>query len=275
MSVVINTNTSAISAKNNLNKSNAMLQNSLARLSSGSKIVNPSDDAGGLAVSMKMSAAIKRTEATSNNIANAQSFLQTQDGAFATAGKILDRMSELKTLSEDVTKNDTDKANYNTEFVALKAQLGAVAAESFNGVSLMNASTMEVKTSEDGSQTVDIDAVDFSDDTDGIHTDLIATSTGSTSLGASGTTLEKITASIENVATLRATNGAQSSRLSFASEMLDTNKANLEAANSRIIDVDVATESTQLARANILVQAGSSMLSQANASSQTALRLIG
>lgn len=275
MSVVINTNNSAIAAKNNLNKSNAMLQNSLARLSSGSKIVNPSDDAGGLAVSMKMSAAIKRTEATSNNIANAQSFLQTQDGAFSTAGKILDRMSELKTLSEDVTKNDTDKANYNTEFVALKAQLGAVAAESFNGVSLMNASSMEVKTSEDGSQTVDIDAVSFSSTADGINTNLIGTSDGATSLGASGTTLASITTSIENVATLRATNGAQSSRLSFASEMLDTNKQNLEAANSRIIDVDVATESTQLARANILVQAGSSMLSQANASSQIALRLIG
>lgn len=275
MSVVINTNTSAISAKNNLNKSNAMLQSSLARLSSGSKIVNPSDDAGGLAVSMKMSAAIKRTEATSNNIANAQSFLQTQDGAFATAGKILDRMSELKTLSEDVTKNDTDKSNYNTEFVALKAQLGAVAAESFNGVSLMSTTAKTVKTSEDGSQTVDIGGGTFSHDTTGIHTDLIATATGATSLGATGTTLAKITTSIENVATLRATNGAQSSRLSFASEMLDTNKANLEAANSRIIDVDVATESTQLARANILVQAGSSMLSQANASSQTALRLIG
>ncbi|MBD5781682.1 flagellin [Pelagicoccus sp. NFK12] len=275
MSVVINTNTSAIAAKNNLNKSNAMLQNSLARLSSGSKIVNPSDDAGGLAVSMKMSAAIKRTEATSNNIANAQSFLQTQDGALATAGKILDRMSELKTLSEDVTKNTTDKANYNTEFEALKAQLGAVAAESFNGVSLMNSSSMTVKTSEDGSQTVAIAATDFSDDTDGIHTDLIATSSGTTSLGASGITLDKIKTSIENVATLRATNGAQSSRLSFASDMLATNKQNLEAANSRIIDVDVATESTQLARANILVQAGSSMLSQANASSQTALRLIG
>ncbi len=275
MSVVINTNTSAIAAKNNLNKSNAMLQNSLARLSSGSKIVNPSDDAGGLAVSMKMSAAIKRTEATSNNIANAQSFLQTQDGALSTAGKILDRMSELKTLSEDVTKNTTDKANYNTEFVALKAQLGAVAAESFNGVSLMNSSAMTVKTSEDGSQTVSIEQTKFKDDTDGIHSDLVATTTGATSLGATGITLSKIKTSIENVATLRAANGAQSSRLSFATEMLATNKQNLEAANSRIMDVDVATESTQLARANILVQAGSSMLSQANASSQVALRLIG
>ncbi len=276
MSVVINTNTSAIAAKNNLNKSNAMLQNSLARLSSGSKIVNPSDDAGGLAVSMKMSAAIKRTEATSNNIANAQSFLQTQDGALATAGKILDRMSELKTLSEDVTKNTTDKANYNTEFEALKAQLGAVAAESFNGVSLMNTSALSVKTSEDGSQTVDIAATNFASDANGIDTELIGTSNlTTTSLGHANITLDKIKTSIENVATLRATNGAQSSRLSFATDMLATNKQNLEAANSRIIDVDVATESTQLARANILVQAGSSMLSQANASSQTALRLIG
>lgn len=273
MSVVINTNTSAIAAKNNLNKSNAMLQNSLARLSSGSKIVNPSDDAGGLAVSMKMSAAIKRTEATSNNIANAQSFLQTQDGAFATAGKILDRMSELKTLSEDVTKNDTDKGNYNTEFQALKDQLTAVAAESFNGVSLMNADAMTVKTSEDGEQTVEIATTSFADDTNGIDSILFGADTST--LTATGTTLDTIKTSIENVATLRATNGAQSSRLSFASDMLATNKQNLEAANSRIIDVDVATESTQLARANILVQAGSSMLSQANASSQTALRLIG
>lgn len=273
MSVVINTNTSAIAATNNLNKSNAMLQNSLARLSSGSRIVNPADDAGGLAVSMKMSAAIRRTEATSNNIANAQSFLQTQDGAFATAGKILDRMSELKTLSEDVTKNTTDKANYNTEFEALKLQITAVAAESFNGVSLMNAAAMSVLTSEDGSQSVDIAITTFEDDGTGIHSDLAGVASGATSLGA--VDLEKITTSIENVATLRATNGAQSSRLAFATDMLDTNKQNLEAANSRIIDVDVASESTQLARANILVQAGSSMLAQANASSQVALRLLG
>ncbi|RPF75896.1 MAG: flagellin, partial [Verrucomicrobia bacterium TMED71] len=82
------------------------------------------------------------------------------------------------------------------------------------------------------------------------------------------------TTAIENVATLRAQNGAQSSQLSFASDMLTVNKQNLEAANSRIIDVDVATESTQLARANILVQAGSAMLGQANASSAIALLLL-
>lgn len=271
MSVVINTNSSAIAAKNNLNKSNAMLQNSLARLSSGSKIVNPSDDAGGLAVSMKMSAAIKRTAAVNDNIANAQSFLQTQDGALGTATKILDRMSELRTLADDVTKNNTDKANYNTEFQALKGQLDDVTAEKFNGVSLFTdasaAATLAVSTTEDGGKSVNISQADLEDSVG------TALTTGSTSLTA--TNLSTITGAIQNVASLRATNGAESSRLQFASDMLTVNQQNLEAANSRIIDVDVATESTALARANILVQAGSSMLAQANASSQTALRLIG
>ena len=136
MSVTINTNSAATIAKNNLNSSNSMLQKSLNRLSSGLKIVNPADDAGGLAVSMKMSAAIKRTDAVNTNIANAQSYLQTQDGALATAGKVLDRMSELKTMSTDVTKNATDIANYDTEFTALKAQLTSLSSEKFNGVSL-------------------------------------------------------------------------------------------------------------------------------------------
>ena len=271
MSVVINTNATATVAKNNLNRSNAMLQQSLNRLSSGSKIVNPSDDAGGLAVSMKMSAAIKRTEAVNTNIANAQSFLQTQDGALNNASKILDRMSELKTLSTDVTKNTADISNYNTEFQELQAQLDDITGEKFNGVSLFtdaaSAATMSVNVTEDGAQSLNINQSDLENQ---VTTDLTA---GTSNITA--TDLSDITDAIENVATLRATNGAQSSRLSFASDMLTVNKQNLEAANSRIIDVDVATESTQLARANVLVQAGSSMLSQANSSSQTALRLIG
>src|SRR3954464_7303231 len=95
MSVVINTNYSATIAANNLASSNAMLQKSLNRLSSGSKIVNPSDDAGGLAVAMKLSAAAKRQAAVSNNIGNAMSYLQTQDGALKITGQVLDRISEL------------------------------------------------------------------------------------------------------------------------------------------------------------------------------------
>ena len=123
MSVVINTNVAANQAATNLGNASSMLQKSLARLSSGKRIVSPADDAGGLAVSMRMTAAIGRADAANTNVANAVSFLQTQDGAMDTAGQVLNRISELKTLSTDVTKSSGDVADYNKEFTALSAQL--------------------------------------------------------------------------------------------------------------------------------------------------------
>jgi flagellin len=273
MAVVINTNYSATVASNNLAASNAMLQKSLNRLSSGSKIVSPSDDAGGLAVSMKLSAAARRQGAVSTNIGNATSYLQTQDGALKVAAKVLDRISELKTLYADPTKNTSDLSNYDSEFTALQSQLTALTSEKFNGVSMFGTSTLSVATTEDGGtgSTVTIAARDLSSASSGIGA---LTASGISTLGNTAVTLTAITTAIQNVATMRATNGAEQSRLGFANELLTTNKANLEAANSRIIDVDVASESTQLARWNTLVQAGTAMLSQANGSAQTALRLL-
>src|SRR5688500_2255750 len=125
MSVVINTNYAATIASGNLATSNSMLQRSLNRLSSGSKIVNPADDAGGLAVSMKLTAAAKRSGAANTNIANATSYLQTQDGVLKTSGKVLDRMSELWTLYQDPTKNTTDLANYDAEYKQLQKELAS------------------------------------------------------------------------------------------------------------------------------------------------------
>lgn len=271
MSVVINTNSAATVASNNLATSNAMLQKSLNRLSSGSKIVSPADDAGGLAVSMKLTATIHRTDAVNTNIQNALSFLQTQDGAYQTVTKVLDRMSELKILATDVTKNTNDIANYNTEFQSLQAQLSSLTSQKFNGVSLFvpggSAGSLPVATTEDGATTVGITQANLASQ---LSTVLTATTLQLTSVG-----LTAITGAIQSVATMRATNGAQSNRLNFASDMLTINKQNLEAANSRIIDVDVAAESTQLARFNILVQSGSAMLQQANASTQVALKLLG
>src|SRR3954463_7389036 len=148
MSVVINTNYSATVAANNLASSSAMLQKSLNRLSSGSKIVNPSDDAGGLAVSMKLSAAAKRSGAAASNIGNSVSFLQTQDGVLKVTGKVLDRMSELKTLYADPTKNSDDLSNYDAEFTQLQDQLSSLGAESFNGVDLFDGTDLTVQTSE-------------------------------------------------------------------------------------------------------------------------------
>jgi flagellin len=272
MAVVINTNYAATVASNNLAASNTMLQKSLNRLSSGSKIVNPSDDAGGLAVSMKLSAAAVRQGAVATNIGNAVSLLQTQDGALKVSGKILERISELKVLYSDVTKSTSDKANYDKEFVALQAQLTANAGESFNGVALFGSSSIgSVAVTESGGTSVSVAARDLTSTSSGVGA---ITASGVTSLGDSAVTLSAISTAIENVATMRATNGSEQSRLGFASELVTVNKANLEAANSRITDVDVAAESTQLARWNVLVQAGTSMLAQANQSAQTALKLL-
>ena len=271
MSVVINTNASATIAANNLAASNDMLQRSLNRLSSGSKIVNPADDAGGLAVSMKLSAAAKRQGAVAINIGNSVSFLQTQDGVLKVTGKVLERIGELKTLYADPTKNTSDLANYDAEFNALQSQLGAAVGEAFNGVSIFGTGTLTVSVTESGSTAtaVIIGARDLTSTGTGVG---VLTSTAATTLA--GVTLANITTAIQNVATFRASNGAEQSRLGFASELLVTNKANLEAATSRITDVDVAQESTQLARYNILVQSGTAMLSQANQSAQIALKLL-
>ncbi|MGH7945541.1 MAG: flagellin [Opitutaceae bacterium] len=272
MSVVINTNYAATVAANNLASSNAMLQKSLNRLSSGSKIVNPGDDAGGLAVSMKLSAAARRQGAVASNIGNAVSLLQTQDGALKVTGKILERIGELKVLYSDVTKSTSDKANYDSEFVALQAQLISAASEKFNGVSLFGSAALgAVSVTEDGLTTVTVSARDLSSTSTGVGA---LTATSVTSLGDAAITQTSISTAIQNVATMRATNGSEQSRFGFATELVTVNKANLEAATSRITDVDVASESTQLARWNILVQAGTAMLAQANQSPQAALKLL-
>src|SRR5882757_2871555 len=156
MSVIINTNTAATLAATNLGKANSMLQKSMSRLSSGSKLSSSSDDAGGLGVSMRLGAAIKRSDAADSNVQNAISFLQTQDGALDSVGKVLSRIAELKTLSLDVTKSAADVANYDTEFTALKGEITKQAAATFNGVALFGGSTVNVSTTEDGLAAGDV-----------------------------------------------------------------------------------------------------------------------
>jgi flagellin len=231
---------------------------------------------------MKLSASIRRTDASSANVNNAIAFLQTQDGVMKTADKVLSRMSELATLAQDVTKTTTDLSLYNTELDQLKGQLNLMVGEKFNGIDLFtsgstsgldSSSTLTVVTSHDGAQTVGITQADLrfisgsvgSSDSTGMN---IGSFTGAQAAVAT------IQTAIQNLATLRANNGAEQSRLTFAADMLAVNKTNLEAANSRILDVDVADESTKLARYNILQQAGTAMLAQANQSTQSILRLI-
>ena len=281
-----------MSAALNLAKTNASLQKSLNRLSSGSRINSSSDDSGGLAVSMKLTAAIRRTEATQANVNNSLSFLETQDGVLKSADKVLSRMAELVQLSSDVTKSTADRSLYQTEFQSLQAQLQSMQRESFNGVSLFTAGdanttiahgTLAVVASQDGTQTIGASQLDFA-----VIREYVGTASGDMLDNAAGMSLNNvfqnittaaaaittINSAIQSLATLRATNGSEQVRLTFASDMLSINKVNLESANSRIADVDIAAESANLARLNILQQAGTAMLSQANMSTQSVLRLL-
>jgi len=275
MPVVINTNYAATVASNNLTASNASLQKSLNRLSSGSKIVSPSDDAGGLAVSMKLNAASKRQGAVANNIGNAISYLQTQDGALQVTAKILDRMSELRTYYEDKIKNSSDLSNYDTEFKDLSKQLQSITNEKFNGIALFSTNSLVIVATEDHStaSSITINSRELNNTATGIG--LLNAGTASMMATSGAISLANLTDAMKNIATMRANNGAEQSRLGFAQELLTVNKTNLESASSRITDVDVASESTQLARWNILVQSGTAMLAQANQSAQSALRLLG
>ena len=379
MPVSINTNYAATAASNNLALSNSMLQRSLNRLSSGSRIVSPSDDAGGTAVAMRLSANAKRSGSAATNINNAVSLLQNQDGALKVGGKILERMAELQSLWNDATKNAEDKSLYDIEFNALQGQLRSLSEEKFNGVNIFGSTATHIITSAAGDQTLTISAkgvgatgtegtpskvtssayttattagtvtiagititVTTADTATSMmekirdNADLLGKATASldsagklvisnaiygandlvisgtaaalTALGISaGTTnngtadtRDKISVLMEaaslgdtfvdgvdldvnevindaqnEFASYRAHNGAEQNGLNFAAELLVLNKANLEAATGRIVDVDVADESTQLAKWTTLTQAGTAMLAQANQANSLVLKLLG
>ena len=330
MPLTINTNMAASRASYFLSKNNDALQKSLDRLSSGKKITQPADDAGGLAVSMKMKGNIDNLRGAANNVSNALSFLQVQDGILDSAAQIVSRMSELKGLSTDVLKSQSDRDTYDAEFSDLQDQLYQLSQSAFNGVDLfdkdgstdMKNATQETKSvviSSDGSSTVDIHqsallgalTINYTFTNGGGATATVDTPTtaagltwndANTGVNASGIeayavangaaatyalavntgaklklqdlTTEGFTLALSNVASLRATNGGQASRLQYAQESIATQAANMEAALGRILDVDIAAETTNLAKQQILVQASASMVAQANSANQVALMLL-
>jgi len=300
--ISLNTNIVANQASRSLSINNSSLQKSLQRLSSGSRIASPADDAGGLAVSMRLSASIKRAKGVEANINNAISLNQVQDGALATTASILDRMSELRSFADDVTKNTSDIANYNTEFQQLRNQLKNIVSETFNGISLFatggsatfgqttpTANQLAVYTTEAGagaSAVISLSKLALEsalnvrgsagssvNNNFSAGANLAAASTDTVSL--SSFSVAEITQAIQNVATLRASNAALNSRMQFAVGQLQENTTNVEAANSRIFDVDVAKESAAFARNQVLVQSSAAMLSQANGLTGMALSLLG
>jgi len=281
--MVINTNTAASRGARFLGEASGNLSKSLARLSSGSKIVEPQDDAAGLAVASRMDAQINRTEAVRSNIGNAISFKQTQDGFLSKAAKALDRMSELATLAQDGTKTSTDLSLYNKEYETLYSYLDVVDSQTFNDVDLFGAastSTLNV-IQDDGAVAAAAGSGTgkFASDGIALHVTTLSVSNGTASSAISSatsaaTSLTEVKKAITKVAEYRATIGADLSRLMMTNDHLSVLSENLSASVSRIKDVDVASESARYAKYNILVQSGTAMLAQANSLPQSALRLL-
>jgi flagellin len=320
MPIVVNSNASATTASFNLSRANDALRKSLGRLSSGNRINNPADDAGGLAVAYKLNSKANRTTAVLQNSQNALSYLQVQDSGLQTAGKIVDRMSELRVMSQDITKNSQDIENYSKEFIELQSQLNQVSKEKFNGISLFATSTvtavgsMETSTASFGSLSynttsrtlithdsgvstsgsIKLNVVNFqfmlsignlsSGAATGAAVDLgnIDGANAGTGISSGGfisniteVNVSQFTNIIERIADMRAENGAEQNRVLNSIDLLQTNLSNIEAAHGRIMDTDIALESTRFARHNILVQASAAMTAQANQLTNVALQLLG
>jgi len=330
MSINISTNTAALRAGSYLAQNNAKLQRSFDRLASGRKLSSPIEDPGGLAVSMKLSASINRLAGAQNNVQNATSFLEVQDGMLDTVGRIVDRMSELKGLaSQDPMKSEQDRASYNNEFKDLQVQLYNISQQTFNGVSLFANfttsdagavttteilfdaedttrsmdNTLTIFTSTEGSagsrvsvfksglqsaltlHTTKTNAGSVADDTVAAWSTVVANQGANkmitfaadeiaNTIDLDDISVGVITQALENISYLRAQSGGSQSRLAFNLESITQQKTNMRAALGRIVDVDIAEESTNLAKYSILNQAAASMLAQANASSDVALLLL-
>jgi flagellin len=249
----------------------SQMSESLSRLSSGQKIINPADDAGGLSTANRLDAQIKRLDAAKSDVGNAVSYTQTQDGYLKSVNKALSRMSELAVLAQDVTKTTTDLKAYQSEFSELNQFISDASTKTFNDVSLFQSSAteMDVPIDSENSLFLTMNGIDLSTDVVGVVSSLDIST-----ISDAKTALDSIKTAITNCSQDRATIGAYQSRLNYSAEQLTVGKENLTAASSRIQDVDVAQESTTLARNNVLQQAGTAMLAQANQMPQGVLKLL-
>ncbi len=266
---VIGYNAAAVNAAYYLNQNTNNLNEALQELASGSRLADPSSDAAGVAVSGDMTARIARLGAASQAAQDVVSYAQTTDGFLSTIEQQLSRMSELAESATNGAFGSADRANYATEFNTLLTQIDTIANNAqFNGSSLFVAGAVTV-------------AIDSSGTTDSFSTTTVG---NSTSLGINGLTIDTTTAAnsaigllntaITSLTTRRAQVNADISKFNFYVQNINTESTNLQAANSRIADVDVATESTMLAQENILTEASTSMLAQANSSQESLLTLL-
>ncbi len=276
MSVVLNSNLPAMRAQNALSKSQTAMQQSLQRLSTGYRINSAADDAAGLAISDNLRADIRSLDQASRNANDGLSVVNVAEGAMNEVGNLLVRMRELAVQAASDSVGSSERGFIDLELDALKDEVSRISAVTeFNGQKLLNGSI---------SATGLEFQVGISNSADNRTTVLIS-DVGATALGINGadlttrggaqTAMSTIDAAITTLSTSRAKLGAYANRLQSTINNLSVSSENLTAAQSRIRDVDVASETASFARNQVLVQAGVSMLAQANAVPNSALRLLG
>jgi flagellin len=275
MSLVIKTNIPSLQAQKNLQKSTAALNSSFDKLSSGLRISSAADDAAGLAISESMSTQIRSFTIAERNAQDAVSMVQTAEGALAEVHSIMGRMRELAMQGANGSLTSTDRGFLDTEYQQLKAEIGRIQQSAkFNGKELLslNVSTIQFQIGLDDTQSDQL-ALTFG----GFGlTSITGASNAVSGSGAASAlaALGVIDDALSIVSTERAKYGASMNRLGTTISSIETMRLNLSAANSRIRDVDVASETAALARNQVLSQAGVSVLAQANQLPQLALNLL-
>jgi flagellin len=266
---VIGTNVAALSASYYLDQNNSQLTKSIKRLSSGSRLADPTDDAAGVAVSGNLSARIRRLAAASAGASDVVSAAQTTDGFLSTIQSQLTRMSELAQEATNGAFGTSDRSNYDTEFQKLLTQINSIQANAtFDGTSLFAASSISVAVNADGFTD------SFTLTTVGSTTSLAINGTSITTTTSALSTLSKLNTAISTITTRRASVNADISKFNFYITNINTEAQNVTAANSTIADLNIATESTNLSKYNILVQSATAELAQANSSQQAVLALL-
>ncbi|HTV21377.1 MAG TPA: flagellin [Polyangiaceae bacterium] len=276
MGIYINTNVPSLEAQKNLGYNQQQLQVSFNRLSSGLRINSAKDDAAGLAISESLKSQIRSFTVAERNASDGISMAQTAEGALGEVHGILGRMRELAVQSANGSLTDTDRGFLQTEFSQLQAEITRIQGSArFNGRALVG-STAETITLQVGLDDTVSDQIQVT--LGGVSLASISGNStvisGSTASGALAS-LSTIDTAIISVSTARATFGAAMNRLEVAQSSIQTMRLNLSAANSRIRDVDVATETSVLSRNQVLSQAGVSVLAQANQLPTLALNLMG
>ena len=256
MSMTINTNVISLNAQRNTSMSKSSLATSMERLSSGLRVNSARDDAAGLAIADRMNAQIRGINVAIRNANDGISMAQTAEGALATVTDALQRMRELAVQAQNGTNGTSDRANLNTEYQQLSSEITRIAAQTkFNGVAIVGAGA--------GAQTFQVGA--NNGDTLTITTSTVTTVAGDlTTAATASTAVAALDTALDSITTNRATYGAAMSRFSFAISNLQITGENQSAARGRIMDADFASETANLSRAQILQQAGSAMVAQAN-----------